>query len=119
MESLLRPIARRFGQPIVLSFCIAWVVWNWEIVLALIWYDQDSIIKLGSYNYVNHIEKYRDLNRNLWMPLLLAFLYPVLNLGFNAFYSLVLRADKKLSLNILKTTIVPMSKYLTAQKVLE
>lgn len=119
METILRPIVRRFGQPVVLSFCIAWIFWNWEIVLALIWYDQVTIPKLGSDNYVEYIKVYKDIKRNYLYPFSFALVYPVLTVLFNVFYAVVLKYDRKLSLNILKTTIVPMSKYLDAQKELE
>lgn len=46
METVLRPFVNRFAQPILLSFCIAWIFWNWEIVVGVIWYNGTTLIKV-------------------------------------------------------------------------
>jgi len=45
METVLRPFVNRFAQHILLSFCIAWIFWNWEIVVDLIWYNGITLTK--------------------------------------------------------------------------
>ncbi|MGJ1420463.1 hypothetical protein ACR79T_12620 [Sphingobacterium spiritivorum] len=115
MENLLSAFAKRFSQPIILSFVIAWIVWNWEIVIALIWYNQETIKKLGVDNYVQYIELHKNIFANYIIPVCIAFAYPIVILIANNFTAFIRKFDQKLFFFISKDANVPTKFLLDAQ----
>jgi hypothetical protein len=86
METVLKPFLSRFSQPVILSFCIAWIFWNWEIVVGLIWYNATTLPKYTAYkNYKELIEANAIWQRNYLYPMLVAVVYPYLRFGINYF----------------------------------
>lgn len=119
METILSPFVKRFSQPIILSFILAWIFWNWKIPLGLIWYNNESICLLGYYGYEDLIESNSDFGRNYIYPIFTAFLYPVIILIANNFTAFVSKLDFKLLHIISKDSIVPWKLYHDVLKVSE
>ena len=118
MEAILSPFVKRFSQPIILSFILAWIFWNWEIVVALIWYNQETMNKLPGKktNYIEYINSLKDPWKLYWGPIISAFAYPFVVLIANNFNATIRRADTWLFLKISKGSSVPTSMYLDAQE---
>lgn len=116
---VFKPFLQRLSQPILLSFCIAWIFWNWEIVVALCWYDAKNISRLGYDNHMEYIETLKDPMRNYIWPLCIAFLYPFIILVLNNFHTLVKKWEEKLFTKIVKNATVPTDLYLDAQDQIE
>lgn len=121
MEAILSPFVKRFSQPIILSFILAWIFWNWEIVVALIWYNQETMTKLpnGKTNYVDYINSLKDPWKLYWGPLISAFAYPFAVLIANNFNAAVRRLDSRLFFWISRGSSVPTAMYLDAQDDIE
>lgn len=119
METVLSPLVKRFSQPIILSFALAWIVWNWEIALALIWYNQETIKKLGSDDYVLFINNHRNPWNNYFWPAVVAFSYPIVILLANNFNALIKKYDYKLFVKISQDANVSTDRYLKAKDDLE
>lgn len=118
MESLLRPIARRFGQPIVMSFCIAWIFWNWEIVVGLIWYNSETLPNYGYNNFKSLIHANSNCLRNYVWPGIIAIGYPFATLLFNNFGAWVQKLDGWLFFKISKDAYVKTDYFLQAKEAL-
>ncbi|HAK31396.1 MULTISPECIES: hypothetical protein [Sphingobacterium] len=116
---VFKPFLQRLSQPILLSFCIAWIFWNWEIVVALCWYDAKSIEKLGSKNHVAYISAFKDTWRNYYYPLIIALAYPLIILILNNFHTFFKMLEEKLFTRIVKNATVPTDLYLDAQDQIE
>jgi len=110
-----KPFLQRLSQPIILSFCIAWLIWNWEIVVALIWYDANTIQQLDVKNHTEYIENHKDFMTNYGYPLLIAFAYPLVLLILNSFFTLVKKYEEKLFFKITDNANVPTKLYLDLQ----
>lgn len=116
---VFKPFLQRLSQPILLSFCIAWIFWNWEIVVALCWYDAKNIEKLGFKNHMEYIKSLKDTWRNFLWPLIVAGLYPLSILILNNFYTFFKTLEDKLFTKIVKNATVPTDLYLDAQDKIE
>lgn len=112
---VFKPFLQRLSQPIILSFCIAWIFWNWEIVLALCWYDSDSIIKLGKVNHEEYINEKKNDWRNYWWPLIIAGCYPIGILLLNNIHTFFKKYEQKIFFWISKDANVPTKYYLDAK----
>jgi len=116
---VFKPFLQRLSQPILLSFCIAWIFWNWEIVVALCWYDAKTIEKLGYKNHIEYIDTMKDHWRNYFWPLIIALLYPISILILNNFHTFFKMLEEKLFTKIVKNATVPTELYLNAQDQIE
>ncbi len=94
METVLKPFVSRFAQPVILSFCIAWIFWNWEIVIGLIWYNATTLPNYGYKNYRELIHDNAIWQRNYLYPLLAAIAFPYLRFGLN-YYNTQLKTEER------------------------
>lgn len=116
---VFKPFLQRLSQPILLSFFIAWIIWNWQIVVALCWYDAKNIEKLGYKNHIEYIATMKDHWRNYYYPLIIAVLYPLSILILNNFHTFFKMLEEKLFTKIVKNATVPTELYLNAQDQIE
>src|SRR5690606_35636366 len=112
---VFKPFLQRLSQPIILSFCIAWVFMNWEIVVSLIWYDSTSITQLGYKNHAEYIKQHDNFMRNYGWPILIACAYPVLLFILNSFITWVKKHEEKAFFKITEDANVPTKLYLDIQ----
>lgn len=117
MDQVFKPFVDRFSQPIILSFIVAWIFWNWKIPLGLIWYDKESISLLGYTSYEDLIAKNSNIVYNFIGPVITAFLYPLVILIANNFTALIRKLDIKLLHLISKGSIVPWELYHNVLKI--
>lgn len=110
-----KPFLQRLTQPIILSFCIAWIFWNWEIVVSLLWYDANSIKQLGYDNHADYIKTHDNSMRNYGWPLIIAFIYPITLLILNSFITWVKKHEEKMFFRITDDANVPTKLYLDIQ----
>lgn len=116
METVLKPLVTRFAQPIILSFFIAWIFWNWQIVVGLIWYDNKTLPLYGYPNYRELIIENTNLRHNLYGPAFSALLYPFLRFILNLFNTFIRTHERKRLLTVSGTGNVSTLKYLQLRK---
>jgi len=113
---VFKPFLQRLLQPVIFSFCVAWIFWNWEITVGFLWYNSET---LPRYSYSN----YRDLivsNSNAWknyvLPLLSAMFYLPIRYCLNWFSTFIRTKERDLLLRVSGTGKVSTLKYLTLRK---
>jgi len=77
ISEVLDSIKERLNNPFFGSLLIAWIFCNWEITIALLWYDE-SLWK-GHNNIIEFIYRTRGWWRSLIFPITIAISYVILN----------------------------------------
>ncbi|WP_333600827.1 hypothetical protein [Flavobacterium sp.] len=76
VSEILNSIKERLSNPLIFSFIVSWLVYNWEITIALLWYDKTQFKAEGFksvFEFVQH-----QLDTKCWSmkwPILLAVIY--------------------------------------------
>lgn len=76
LKDIYENIKDRLSNPLIFSFIVSWLVYNWEITVALLWYDKDQI-KAEGYKSIFEFIQYQ-LNSKCFsfiIPLILALVY--------------------------------------------
>ncbi|MGL2966924.1 hypothetical protein [Flavobacterium sp. XGLA_31] len=76
VKDVYENIKERLSNPLIFSFIISWLIYNWEITIALFWYDKAQIKAEGCKSIFEFIQ--HQLNNkcySLIIPLGLAVLY--------------------------------------------
>jgi len=113
---VLKPFLSRLSQPIILSFCIAWIFWNWEIVVGLLWYDSKTIHLYGYKNYKELINNNANVCRNYLCPLVIAFLFPGVRFGLNWFNTFMRTKERSQILQTSGTGKIATLRFLELKK---
>lgn len=79
----LKPFLNRIAQPVILSFCISWILWNWEVVIALLWYDAETIKATNSSTHMEYIKLHANGWKNYVLPLSFALFFLPVRYGVN------------------------------------
>lgn len=116
ITELFKELKERISNPFIYSFLIAWLVFNWRIIIGVLFYNINDLQLDGYSSYVNLIEKQIDTRNSFWHPLLIAigwtFLFPPIRNGILAFNTWNKAWGNKWNLNISKPGVVSMSKYI-------
>lgn len=112
---VFKPFLHRLSQPIILSFCIAWLFWNWEIVISLLWYDSTSIKQLGFENHAEYIKTLSNPWKNYVWPIIISLLYPGVLFALNSFITWIKKHEEKTFFKITQDASVPTKLYLDIQ----
>jgi len=78
VKDILSSIRDRFANPLIFSFACSWIVINWQIPVALLWYNSKDIEKTGSKTIFDFISQRLDATNGFWHPLFFAVAYTVL-----------------------------------------
>lgn len=116
-SEIFENLKERLSNPFFLAFIISWIFWNWEVSVALIWYDPVQIEKEGCKSLFAFIR----CNTNNWdsiiAPVISALLYiTVLRLILTALNDLFSRLSEEMSIRILQDSSVSMTKFLTLRE---
>lgn len=116
VSSFFDHLKERFSNPLFFSFLISWLVVNWRISIALIWFDPKQIEATSNKSIFEFIEKNIGSDKVFWIPLLCALGYtlgmPVMRNLIRIFYSWVDKWGDKLNLRILSNGYISINKYL-------
>jgi hypothetical protein len=112
-------IKDRLNNPIIFSFILSWVVFNWRIVIALFWDKPFGEIHLND-SLIEYVATNLDVCRSLLYPFLSALVYtllspPVKNLVV-AFQNWNFRWGEKWNLSILKESKISIEKYFSLKE---
>jgi hypothetical protein len=110
----------RLSSPFFSSFILAWLVFNYKIVIVLLFYTNSEIIKEGHGNLLSFIEGNRCSKNIFWWPLTSAFgytfLFPFLRTAILAFNAWIKASGTNIILKITNEAKIPMSSYRYLQK---
>ncbi|MBX2915897.1 MAG: hypothetical protein KF856_11575 [Cyclobacteriaceae bacterium] len=119
LESIFDSIKERLTNPFIFSFIVAWLTFNWEVTLALFWFDSADLKTKGYSNLIDFI--YANTNNWSWcIPILVAlgytFLMPLFRMGVEWFNALVLKWTNNRLFKISEETPVSYGKYFELKK---
>lgn len=116
IQEILDQFNERFSNPFIFSYVLSWIIFNWKIVVALLWYDSSQIKLSGANSIFDFIEINSDMERGVLYPLIGAFAYtfgmPIFKNVVKAFNSWASKWGTNWSLNILKNGQISVNKYL-------
>lgn len=117
MKDIIDSLKLRLNSPFIVSFIISWPFWNWEIMVALLWYDSDKIkIDTEWQTYFQLVNHYATKWRSLFAPLLSAitytFGYPLIKWGISSFNAWIGTKEETNVLELTKTGSIPTTKYI-------
>nr|WP_315203204.1 hypothetical protein [uncultured Flavobacterium sp.] len=106
----------RLSNPLIFSFLISWLVYNWKIPVALIWFDENQISATGCKSIFEFIEYEWSKNGKIKEPIFVAFGYtlllPVIKNLNRLLNSFVYKYADILDFKILKKSSVSIEKHL-------
>lgn len=78
LKDFFSDLKERISNPFVSSFVIGWMVFNYPIIVTLIFYKQSELKLDGYTSYLNMIQSFLNNTSMFWYPLLVAFIYTFL-----------------------------------------
>lgn len=119
VKTFVDSIRDRLNNPLIFSFIVSWILFNWKITIALFW-DNPTSSAQGHFSLINHIESNSSLWNSLLGPLISAALYtivsPVVKNLITAFQNWNFSWGENWNIHILKRSKVEMEKYLSLRK---
>jgi hypothetical protein len=74
-SKVLDDLKNRFGSRFIFSFTIAWLIYNWQITIALFWYDKTQFQAEGCRSIFDFIKHQLEINSNSSKTLFTALIY--------------------------------------------
>lgn len=75
VKQFLNDCEDRASNPLISSFIIAWLCFNWRIPVALMFYKNYEIKEMGNLSFIDFIEKNISFRLSIIAPLAIAILY--------------------------------------------
>ena len=117
ISEILNSVKERVSNPLIFSFLVSWLVYNWKIPVALIWFDERQISANGCKSIFEFIDDELSLNGKFRGPFLFAlfytFVFPIIRNLISAFQSWVTRWGALWNFKILRNSYVSLEKYLS------
>jgi hypothetical protein len=114
LKDVFSNVKDRLSNPLIFSFIISWLIYNWEITVALLWYDKFQIQAEGCKSIFEFIQN--KLDNKFWstiLPLIVALIY---TLGFPYLKGLI-NILNKIALNFTKKNEMKYVKEVTIEKI--
>ena len=120
VSDILKNIKDRLSSPFIFSFLLSWLVYNWQVTIALIWFNPDQIKRAGYTSIFDLINCRISVTPSWTWPLLVAFLYTLVwPIVRNWFAFVQAWAEKWGDEGVLKRKregVIPTAKYLKLRK---
>lgn len=114
LNEILDSIRERFSSPLIFSFLISWLIVNWQIPIAVVFYESSAPFGIPE-DLLQYITAYSDGYRLLLWPTLLSlaytFLSPIVRNIVSAFFTWTASWGNNWNLSISKESKVSMEKY--------
>ncbi len=78
ISDFFKDIKERLSNPFLSSFIIAWSIFNWRIVVGLVFYKQSELHVDGYHSYIDLIIRNTNLLFNLFFPVISALTYTLI-----------------------------------------
>lgn len=107
----------RISNPLVFSYFIAWIFWNWKVTLALIWHDSSQQVINGvQYSISGYVDSLIGRCGSYSVPFIIAIVYtfvlPFIKGWIQSFNLKVRKFFEEKHFKIDNTRTVSLSKYL-------
>jgi len=116
LQDFTYQLKSRFANPLLFSFGCSWLIYNWQIVVALLWYDKSQFETSETSSIFQFISTQLDVEGSFCYPLLFALGYtvlmPLLKNLIRALYSWFNKWGEKWNLKISEGGKIPVEKYI-------
>lgn len=117
LGDIIRGIKERFTNPLIFSFVISWLAYNWQITIAMLWYDRTQIAAEGCRSVFEFIQnRLYNTPDSFWLPVKIAigytFLIPIVRNLIQIFYSFINKWGTIFDLKVSGGGKVRIEKYL-------
>lgn len=100
IKDLYKTSNSRIKNPIISSFIISFIVYNWKVILILLFANCDVEAK------IDHIEKFYSCSGNIFIPIIISIFYIILIPYINNFFDYILKPSKNRKNEYLKTSLI-------------
>lgn len=77
LKDIYENIKDRLSNPLIFSFLCAWLIYNWKIPVALLWYDKSQFSGCGCVTIFEFIEWYWKNEGTFRVPFIISVLYTI------------------------------------------
>lgn len=116
IKDIFQEIKNRFSNPLFFAFICSWLVINWRITIALLWFNPSQIKMYGYASVFNLIEANSTTKNSLLYPFLCAISYticiPIIKNLIKAFNSWATKWGENWNLKVLDGAKISLSKYM-------
>lgn len=121
ISDFFKNIKERISNPLFSSFLIAWIIFNWKIIIGLLFYNNQELKIDGYSSYIDFISKNLTGLNPFWLPLMVAILYtlvfPFIRNCILAFNSWIRAWGSRWILKLSKTGKIPVYKYVELREI--
>ena len=123
MSDFFKNVNERITNPLFFSFILAWLVFNWKIIIILIYYKPADLKSPNYSAYLDFISAQINNANNLYYPLLVAgvytFIFPFLKNCIYAFNTWIYSWGNTWNLKMSKGSKVSINKYMSLREIYE
>lgn len=120
LSDILENIKERTSNPLVFTFVISWIFFNWKVSVALVWFDAKQIEAYGFksiFDFIYYSTNYLD---SFIFPLLIAIAYtvfmPLISSWVSSWQTRIDTKRTERDLQITKASSVPAMKFIDMKK---
>lgn len=118
ISDVLTNIKDRLSNTFIFSFMVSWLLLNWKITIALLWYDTQQIEKAGYASLFQLIENHGNICNSVLYPACLALLYTGLVRNIlNAIQTWSTNWGDRLNIRLSRGGSIPMEKFLNLREI--
>lgn len=119
-KDFLEDIKSKISNPLISSFIIGWIIWNWKIVLVLLVYDQNELPLEGAKSYLQFIQSNSSILTVAALPALTSlfytFVFPYIRAWIKEFHTRIATKHESKVLELSKAGKMPIARYLLLKK---
>lgn len=116
ISDFFKELKERLSNPFIYSFLISWLIFNWKIPIALIFYKSEDLAKDGYKSFISLIADQIHLQKSFIYPILAALVYtfafPFFRNTIIAFNSWTKAWGSSWSLKLSKSGKISIEKYI-------
>jgi hypothetical protein len=110
VSGILDDLKNRFGSRFIISFIIAWLIYNWKITVALFWYDKSQIKAEGFksiFDFIgSQLSNNPKIDETLYTALIFTFGIPISKGIINIYDAIILSLRNWVKTKILKNEFI-------------
>jgi hypothetical protein len=116
ITDFFKEIKERLSNPFISSFLISWMVVNWNLVVALMFYNREDFKLIGKKGFIDYAQGFTDDSDLFWTPLTIAlgytFVFPFLRNIILASQAWFKRWGSQWNRRVSKGNLIDIRKYM-------